>query len=93
MKDSNELEIAVQIDRFNNRFKQYIKFQEESNELARALLKDNDPEIMDAIGDITVTLIILADQLGMPFTQCLRLAYDEIKNREGRTENGIFIKD
>ena len=35
---------------------QYIKLQEESGELARAILKDNKSELIDAIGDIVVVL-------------------------------------
>jgi hypothetical protein len=40
-----------------------------------------------------VVLIILANQLGHDFDKCLESAYNEIKDRTGRTENGNFIKD
>lgn len=44
--------------------KQYLKFLEETGELARALLKNDVPEIVDASGDVLTTVIILAKQLG-----------------------------
>ena len=76
-----------------NALKQYSKLQEESNELLMSIL-DKDPYLqIDSIGDCAIVLIILANQLGHDFDKCLESAYDEIKNRTGRTENGNFIKD
>lgn len=76
-----------------NALKQYSKLQEESNELLLSILNKDPYEQIDAIGDCAVVLIILANQLGHDFDKCLESAYDEIKNRTGRTENGNFIKD
>ena len=39
-----------------NTVTQYVKLQEECGELAKALLKDDQPEVIDAIGDIVVVL-------------------------------------
>ena len=76
-----------------NALKQYSKLQEESNELLLSIL-DKDPYAqIDALGDIQVVLIILANQLGFDIDECLKSAYDEIKNRTGKTINGNFIKD
>lgn len=76
-----------------NALKQYSKLQEESNELLIGILNKDPYEQIDAIGDCAIVLIILANQLGHDFDKCLESAYDEIKNRTGRTENGNFIKD
>lgn len=76
-----------------NALNQYSKLQEESNELLLSILNKDPYEQLDAIGDCAVVLIILANQLGHDFDKCLESAYDEIKNRTGRTENGNFIKD
>ncbi|CAB4148878.1 NTP-PPase_u3 domain containing protein [uncultured Caudovirales phage] len=76
-----------------NALKQYSKLQEESNELLLSILNKDPYEQIDAIGDCAIVLIILANQLGHDFDKCLESAYDEIKNRTGRTENGNFIKD
>lgn len=79
--------------KYENRFKQYSKLQEESNELFVAMLDDNKAEIIDALGDVSIVLIILAEQLGFDLETCLECAYDEIKNRKGQTLNGTFIKE
>ena len=73
--------------------KQMLKVLEEVGETAGALLKGNDEEIKDGIGDSLVTLIILARQLGLSPEECLEAAYNEIKDRKGKTENGVFIKN
>lgn len=50
-------------------------------------------ELVDALGDILVTVIILADIFNLdPFT-CLEEARDTILKRHGHTEDGTFIKD
>lgn len=76
-----------------NRLKQWGKTQEEVLEIYQAMLDNDRPAILDGLGDATVTLIILADQNGMDLKNCLEAAYDEIKNRVGKTINGEFIKD
>lgn len=76
-----------------NALKQYSKLQEESNELLLSILNKDPYEQIDAIGDCAVVLIILANQLGHDFDKCLESAYDEIKNRTGKTVNGHFVKD
>jgi len=43
--------------------KQYLKFLEEVGETAKAILKEDEKEIIDGFGDIAVTVIILADQI------------------------------
>jgi NTP pyrophosphatase (non-canonical NTP hydrolase) len=50
-------------------------------------------ELKDGIGDCTVTLILAAEVMGLRFEDCLEAAYDEIKGRTGKMENGVFIKD
>lgn len=73
--------------------KQFIKLVEEVGELANAILKDNKAEQIDALGDIQIVLNILSEQLGFDLDECLKSAYEEIKNRKGKTINGTFIKD
>lgn len=99
MMDTDELFglIAVwgQKHGIDNPDKQTVKLMEEVGELAHEISRGqyNSKATEDAIGDIGVVLIILADILGYEFTDCLELAYNEIKNRTGHTENGSFIKD
>jgi phosphoribosyl-ATP pyrophosphohydrolase len=72
---------------------QYIKLMEEAGELAQALLKDNDKEIKDAIGDMVVVLTNLASLRGFKIEDCINYAYKEIQNRTGKMINGTFVKD
>lgn len=72
---------------------QYIKLVEEVGELGSALLKDNTNKIIDGIGDTLVVLIIICLQLNLDLNECLDFAYNEIKDRKGKTKRGVFIKD
>ncbi len=44
------------------------------------------------MGDIIVTLVILCKQLGIDPMECLEKAYNKIKDRQGKTVDGKFIK-
>lgn len=75
-----------------NSDRQALKFYEEAGEVGAALSRGNLEALKDGIGDTVVTLIILAQQHDMTLQECLQFAYDEIKDRTGRTVNGTFIK-
>ena len=72
---------------------QYLKLMEEAGELAEALLKNDRPEIIDAIGDMVVVLTNLAALENLRIEDCVTSAYGVIKNRKGKMENGTFVKD
>ncbi len=76
-----------------NHLKQYAKLQEESNELLIALLNKDPYETIDALGDILVVITILAKQLNLDIEECYKAAYEEIKDRTGKTISGVFVKD
>ena len=71
---------------------QFIKLQEETGELARAILKNNREELIDAIGDAVVVLTNLAALEGLKIEDCVVAAYDVIKSRQGSMINGTFVK-
>ena len=71
---------------------QYIKLMEESGELAKAILKNDDKEFVDAIGDCVVVLTNLAKLKGYTIEECVNSAYNEIANRKGEMKNGTFVK-
>ena len=74
--------------------KQMMKVIEELGETAGAIAKNKaTDEIQDGIGDTFVTLIILAYQLGLEPADCLEAAWNEIKDRKGKTVNGVFVKE
>ena len=72
---------------------QYVKLQEEAGELAKALLKNDQPEIVDAIGDMVVVLTNLAHLQGYDIEYCIDEAYKVIATRTGKMVNGTFVKD
>lgn len=72
--------------------KQFIKVTEEIGEIAAALARDNRNDLEDALGDTVVTLIILAEQKGLALEDCLTVAYNVIKDRNGEMKDGVFIK-
>lgn len=73
---------------------QAIKTLEETTELLAAINKKNLDETKDAIGDIVVTLIMVCAVLDLDLVQCLKGAYDEIKDRKGYlTKEGVFVKE
>ena len=73
---------------------QAIKTHEELGELLSALHRGVQHEIEDAYGDILVTLIIGAALANVDLTECLRAAYEEIKDRRGTLRaDGVFVKE
>lgn len=73
--------------------KQTIKLLEEAGELANAHLKRDVVAKIDAVGDIVVVLTIYCLQNNLKIEDCIEHAYEEIKNRKGKTIDGTFIKD
>ena len=72
---------------------QYLKLMEEAGELGRAILKNDEPEFIDAIGDMVVVLTNLARLGGVSIETCIDSAYDVISKRTGKMINGTFVKD
>jgi len=72
---------------------QALKLVEEVGETCRAILKGNHENIEDGIGDCVVVLTNLAHLCNTDIEHCIELAYDEIKDRTGKMDNGTFKKD
>ena len=72
---------------------QYLKLMEEAGELGRAILKDDQLEVVDAIGDMVVVLTNLAELRNVSIEACIRDAYMVISKRTGKMVNGTFVKD
>ena len=73
--------------------RQVKKTQEELDELKEAIGEENGEAIIDGIGDVAVTLILIAAQFGFRFEDCIAAAYEEIKDRKGRVIDGLFVKE
>jgi NTP pyrophosphatase (non-canonical NTP hydrolase) len=73
---------------------QVKKTQEEVQELVDAIASNNKAEIIDAIGDVMVTLTMIAAIEDVSLLKCYESAYNEIKNRTGKiSSEGIFVKE
>lgn len=73
--------------------KQLIKLVEEIGELSEAHNKGYRDKQIDSLGDIYVVLAIYALQNGLHLDDCVKEAYNTIKNRQGKMVDGVFIKD
>ena len=96
-KDRNIFEFSTPI-------KQLHKTQEELNETMQALVQFADAktdkakqdaleEVVDGIGDMGVTLLMLCHKMDVDFIECLASAYNVIKDRKGKMINGLFVKE
>ena len=59
-----------------------LSLQEEAGELAKALLKNDKPEVIDAIGDMVVVLTNLAHLEGYNIEYCIDEAYKVIAQEQ-----------
>lgn len=72
---------------------QFMKVTEELGELAEGINKDKPEQVKDSLGDVLVTLILLAEDLGLNLLDCLNSAWNEIKDRKGEVKDGSFVKE
>jgi len=72
---------------------QLMKAITEVGELVDAEMKNDLPEIKDAVGDIMVCLINYCALRDISLVKCLEGAYAEIKDRKGELlPSGVFLK-
>ena len=70
---------------------QYMKLIQEAGELSDSLCKGKD--IRDDIGDMMVVLINIMVRNNLTMSECLSVAYDDIKDRKGKMVDGVFVKE
>ena len=92
----NEWAISRGLDKGNPKI-EWMKVTEEVGEIRDVFLKPNDfddPEmaLKDAIGDSIVTLVVLCLQLDYDVEECLKIAYNNIKDRQGVMIDDNFVK-
>jgi NTP pyrophosphatase (non-canonical NTP hydrolase) len=73
---------------------QWKKAAEELDELRDALVVNDLAMAIDGVGDTVVCLINICALLDISLTECLKVAYGEIKDRKGTMNaEGIFVKE
>ena len=70
---------------------QFCKLIQEAGELSDNICKGKD--MSDDIGDMIVVLINIAERNNLTLKECLEKAWDDIKDRNGKMVDGIFIKE
>ena len=70
---------------------QLAKLIQEMGELSDNICKGND--VADDIGDMIVVLINIAERNNLSIEDCLKQAYNDIKDRKGRMVDGVFVKE
>ena len=83
--DRNLIEGSTDLQQFNG------KLLEEVKELETNILLSQP--IADDIGDILVVLINIATRNNLSLSECLQIAYDDIKDRKGKMVDGVFVKE
>lgn len=73
---------------------QAIKTAEEVNELLAGINKGSITEVKDALGDVWVTMVMVAAILDLNLVDCFEHAYEQIKDRKGHLgADGVFYKE
>lgn len=73
---------------------QLMKTVSELGELCDATIKNNRGDIVDGVGDVLVTLVIFCALQDIHLVDCMKAAYQEIKDRKGTLlPNGVFVKE
>jgi len=73
---------------------QLLKAVAEMGELADAFNKGERDGVIDGLGDVLVCLINFAEIEQLSLVECLKSAYNEIKDRKGTLlPNGVFVKE
>ena len=73
---------------------QAIKTLEEVGELMQAITANDREAMIDAYGDILVTLVMGCATADLDLVTCFKHAYEQIKDRKGYlSPEGIFVKE
>jgi NTP pyrophosphatase (non-canonical NTP hydrolase) len=97
--DRNLIEGSTDLDQFGKLMEEVMELHEAlvsalpTMERNKVWLLDRGDEIPDAIGDIMVVLINIAERNGLTIEQCLEHAYNDIKHRKGKMVDGLFVKE
>lgn len=73
---------------------QFVKIVEELGEMAHEEARKRwTPEMVDAIGDTLITVILYAQAAGIDPVGALYAAFSEVSERKGAIVDGVFVKE
>lgn len=74
---------------------QMVKVIEEVGEIAKEIAHctEDREAVSDAIGDSIIALAGVASWYDLDTLECVEKAWDDVKNRTGKTIDGHFVKD
>lgn len=70
---------------------QTLKLLQELGELSDSVCKGKD--VSDDLGDMMVVMLNIMERNKLSIEDCLKKAYDDIKDRKGKMINGVFVKE
>ena len=70
---------------------QVLKLAQELGELSDSVCKGKD--VKDDLGDMMVVMLNIMERQGVSMEECLKTAYNDIKDRKGMMVDGIFVKE
>jgi NTP pyrophosphatase (non-canonical NTP hydrolase) len=83
-----------QIVQHSTPYAQALKTLEEVQELLDAIQAKDREAMIDAYGDILVTLVMGCATADLDLVSCFKHAYEQIKDRKGYlSPEGIFVKE
>ncbi len=92
IRDIQDWSVSNGIDQLGPKA-QVCKITEELGELARGVNRKDFKLTQDSVGDITIALISLCEQVGLDYIASVDIAFDEVKHRKGKVIDGVFIKE
>ena len=90
LKQADKTQEELDEFKFNLKMQKY-NYSYYHNDIEKAFFTED--QIKDDIGDILVTLIIQCEIQRTSLEECLNVAWEQIKDRTGKTINGTFLKD
>jgi len=90
-KDRDLYRLSTDVTRWEKCFEEFEEFEEAAWPID---FDDRDmEEVKIEAGDVLVTIINILHPYGLTMTECLEAAYNKIKDRTGKMENGTYVRD
>ena len=76
-----------------DKFKQFSKLEEETDELLEALQFKSKEEILSEAGDCYICLLNTLKCCGLTMEDAVNTAADKVVKRKGEIVDGVFVKE